>query len=407
MADSDDKTQDGAHKKTLTLKGGASRRRAPGHVPRRPQHRGGRKAHPRGAARQHRSRPPRPHRRARVRAQRAPPRSAAHLAALRRPSAAASADPAERPPQSRPLHHRGRGARPRAARGRRPPGRGRSPRPRGRGPPRRGRCAPPRNPRSRRRADAERAALPRKPQPSKPSAPLPASRSPKSAPRRERTPPLRRPDAPERRAGPPAAAVRPVLVARTAGRSCRPIAVPAVRLATAPGGFADRASRRPSTGPRPGGFSAPEVLRPSPTCRRRRPRRTAAARARRRPPAVVGRGRAPRAGRAEPRNVPTRRGDGENAFARSRLTVSTATTESDRDRGPSLAAMRRRRDKKMGRNQQAAPKLARSDHPRSDHHPGARQPHGGARRGRRSRLLMKQGQHGQDHRRDRCRHRRS
>ncbi|MGN6488389.1 MAG: translation initiation factor IF-2 N-terminal domain-containing protein, partial [Devosia sp.] len=55
---------------------------------------------------------------------------------------------------------------------------------------------------------------------------------------------------------------------------------------------------------------------------------------------------------------PTRRA-GEEQFARSRLTLTSATTESDRDRGPSLAAMRRRRDKKMGRNQQAAPKLSR------------------------------------------------
>jgi len=55
---------------------------------------------------------------------------------------------------------------------------------------------------------------------------------------------------------------------------------------------------------------------------------------------------------------PTRRA-GEEAFARSRLTLSSATTESDRDRGPSLAAMRRRRDKKMGRNQTAQPKLSR------------------------------------------------
>jgi translation initiation factor IF-2 len=55
---------------------------------------------------------------------------------------------------------------------------------------------------------------------------------------------------------------------------------------------------------------------------------------------------------------PTRRA-GEEAFARSRLTLSSATTESDRDKGPSLAAMRRRRDKKMGRNVQAAPKLSR------------------------------------------------
>jgi len=55
---------------------------------------------------------------------------------------------------------------------------------------------------------------------------------------------------------------------------------------------------------------------------------------------------------------PTRRA-GEDP-GRARLTVTTAGTESDRDRGPSLAAMRRRRDKKMGRlNQQAQPKLIR------------------------------------------------
>jgi translation initiation factor IF-2 len=64
-----------------------------------------------------------------------------------------------------------------------------------------------------------------------------------------------------------------------------------------------------------------------------------------------------RASRATPER-PTRRA-GEDASARGRLTVSSATTENDRDRGPSLAAMRRRRDKKMGRNQQEAPKLSR------------------------------------------------
>lgn len=63
-----------------------------------------------------------------------------------------------------------------------------------------------------------------------------------------------------------------------------------------------------------------------------------------------------RASRAAPER-PARRGD--ESGARGRLTVASATTESDRDRGPSLAAMRRRRDKKMGRNQQDAPKLSR------------------------------------------------
>jgi translation initiation factor IF-2 len=63
-----------------------------------------------------------------------------------------------------------------------------------------------------------------------------------------------------------------------------------------------------------------------------------------------------RASRATPER-PTRKADEGNA--RGRLTVASATTESDRDKGPSLAAMRRRRDKKMGRNQQEAPKLSR------------------------------------------------
>ncbi|QYO76974.1 translation initiation factor IF-2 [Devosia salina] len=63
-----------------------------------------------------------------------------------------------------------------------------------------------------------------------------------------------------------------------------------------------------------------------------------------------------RASRAQPER-PTRRAD--DGSSRGRLTVASATTENDRDRGPSLAAMRRRRDKKMGRNQQDAPKLSR------------------------------------------------
>ena len=64
-----------------------------------------------------------------------------------------------------------------------------------------------------------------------------------------------------------------------------------------------------------------------------------------------------RSARATPER-PTRKA-GEADFGRGRLTVSNAGSESDRDKGPSLAAMRRRRDKKMGRNQQQAPKLSR------------------------------------------------
>ena len=64
------------------------------------------------------------------------------------------------------------------------------------------------------------------------------------------------------------------------------------------------------------------------------------------------------AARATPER-PVRRAGDDTAFARSRLTVVNAGAESDRDKGPSLAAMRRRRDKKMGRNQQQAPKISR------------------------------------------------
>ncbi|WIJ25320.1 translation initiation factor IF-2 [Devosia sp. RR2S18] len=63
-----------------------------------------------------------------------------------------------------------------------------------------------------------------------------------------------------------------------------------------------------------------------------------------------------RASRAAPER-PVRRAGETNA--RGRLTVASATTENDRDRGPSLAAMRRRRDKKMGRNQSTQPKISR------------------------------------------------
>ncbi|HEY4199495.1 MAG TPA: translation initiation factor IF-2 [Devosiaceae bacterium] len=64
-----------------------------------------------------------------------------------------------------------------------------------------------------------------------------------------------------------------------------------------------------------------------------------------------------RASRPAPER-PTRRA-GDDANQRGRLTLTTALSDNDRDKGPSLAAMRRRRDKKMGRNQQAAPKLSR------------------------------------------------
>src|SRR5690606_34683992 len=117
---------------------------------------------------------------------------------------------------------------------------------------------------------------------------------------------------------------------------------------------------RPSPARRPGARpGTPEVAPPPPPppseADGRRTRTAPAAR-----PGLVNAAElenARRSARAVPER-PVRRAD-QGAFARGRLTVSSATTESDRDRGPSLAAMRRRRDKKLGRNQQAMPKLAR------------------------------------------------
>jgi translation initiation factor IF-2 len=110
-------------------------------------------------------------------------------------------------------------------------------------------------------------------------------------------------------------------------------------------------ARRSGPAPRP---AAPELPPPPPGDGDGRRTRTLAPR-----PGLVNAAELENARRA--RTAPERpaRRTGEDAFARSRLTVSSATTESDRDRGPSLAAMRRRRDKKMGRNQQALPKLSR------------------------------------------------
>jgi len=122
-------------------------------------------------------------------------------------------------------------------------------------------------------------------------------------------------------------------------------------------GAVDRRPAGPGGASRPGGFNrgpAPIPNVPAP------PSEADGRRTRTVPPAG---GRPmeaenPRRAGATPER-PVRRAGDDNAFARARLTVSTATTESDRDRGPSLAAMRRRRDKKMGRNVQAAPKLSR------------------------------------------------
>ncbi|KKB08343.1 translation initiation factor IF-2 [Devosia chinhatensis] len=119
-----------------------------------------------------------------------------------------------------------------------------------------------------------------------------------------------------------------------------------------PAGTAGRpADRRPG----PGGMAPIGNVPPAPPSEADG-RRTRTGAPQHRPTTEAELENARRASRAQPER-PTRRSD--DGAARGRLTVASATTENDRDRGPSLAAMRRRRDKKMGRNQQDAPKLSR------------------------------------------------
>jgi len=115
-------------------------------------------------------------------------------------------------------------------------------------------------------------------------------------------------------------------------------------------------SARPAGDRRPGGGMAPIGNMPPAPPSEADGRRTRTGAPQHRPTTEAELENARRASRAQPER-PTRRVD--DGSARGRLTLSSATTESDRDRGPSLAAMRRRRDKKMGRNQQDAPKLSR------------------------------------------------
>jgi len=126
-----------------------------------------------------------------------------------------------------------------------------------------------------------------------------------------------------------------------------------------PGAAAPRSGTagRPATERRPGAGMAPigNVPPAPPSEADGRKIRTGAPQSR--PTSEAELENARRASRAAPER-PTRR-SGDEGNARGRLTVASATTENDRDRGPSLAAMRRRRDKKMGRNQQDAPKLSR------------------------------------------------
>jgi len=118
-------------------------------------------------------------------------------------------------------------------------------------------------------------------------------------------------------------------------------------------------ARRPAAGGRPGGPAPIANVPPAP------PSEADGRKIRTAPPTTARPGivnateleNARRASRATPERPVKRAGD--DASARGRLTVTNAGVEGDRDKGPSLAAMRRRRDKKMGRNQQAQPKLSR------------------------------------------------
>ncbi|MBE7733423.1 translation initiation factor IF-2 [Devosia sp. CC-YST696] len=144
----------------------------------------------------------------------------------------------------------------------------------------------------------------------------------------------------ERPAGRPGEGERPAAGARPAGER-------------RPAGSAGRPAgdRRPA-----GGGMAPIGNMPPAPPSEADGRRTRTGAPQQRPTSEAELENARRAARAQPER-PSRRGD--DGASRGRLTVSSATTENDRDRGPSLAAMRRRRDKKMGRNQQDAPKLSR------------------------------------------------
>jgi len=143
---------------------------------------------------------------------------------------------------------------------------------------------------------------------------------------------------------------------RGAGAAVRPSNTrPAGSTGTRPAGTGGQ--QRPAGSARPAGAGMAPIgnMPPAPPSEADG-RRTRTGAPQNRPTTAAEIENARRASRAQPER-PTRKV--ENGASRGRLTVSTATTESDRDKGPSLAAMRRRRDKKMGRNQQEAPKLSR------------------------------------------------
>ncbi|MDB5560752.1 MAG: Translation initiation factor 2 [Hyphomicrobiales bacterium] len=144
-----------------------------------------------------------------------------------------------------------------------------------------------------------------------------------------------------------------------------PVATPAVAeadLSSVPPAVRPRPAdtRRPAAAaPRPQAGPAVVDIPPAP------PSEADGRRARSAPPAtsarpIVGAAElenARRASRAAPER-PAKRA-GEEVNLRGRLTVTNAGVDSDRDKGPSLAAMRRRRDKQRGKVVAAPAKLAR------------------------------------------------
>jgi translation initiation factor IF-2 len=116
--------------------------------------------------------------------------------------------------------------------------------------------------------------------------------------------------------------------------------------------------RRPAASARPAAPAIPDIPPAPPSEADGRRARTAPPAASARP--MVGAAElenARRASRAAPERPAKRAGDTD--AGRSRLTVTNAGVEGDRDRGPSLAAMRRRREKQRGRVTAAPVKLAR------------------------------------------------
>ena len=102
---------------------------------------------------------------------------------------------------------------------------------------------------------------------------------------------------------------------------------------------------------------------------------------------------------------PVRRARGEERRVRGRLTITNALDEEQRQR--SLASLKRHRERQKKQTigpAGAAEDSARGGDPRGHHHPGARQPHGRARR-RRHQVPDERRRDAQDHRRDRLRYR--